>query len=695
MKIILFFVICAAALCSCRAKPHKPAVQVTERDGGVVFETDRARFEVASDGGIRSALLKNGRAVTLDGSSVPDAVSVDGAAPQFVPGAVRVTGTRVEMSSRTAAGLERRQVLEVLETFPNVLMSEVTCQNTGAKAVRLDTVQSNRHALASGEKWAFFGASEKWGLDDVTPVVPNLLRVNHFGSQNREGNGGGIPIAAFWTRDAGMAIGHLDSMPLTLDIPARSSADGKAEVSIDFAPHATLEPGQSYATPRMFTEVYSGDYYDALRTYSRLMQDRGWKLAQSPDTAYDVSWCGWGYLANVTPKQMLGIIPKLKEFKIRWATLDDRWFDTYGDWNPRAETFPGDSIRKVVDEYHKNGIYVQLWWLPLAAELKGPIYDGQAYVDSKVATEHPDWLILDPEGKPAKMSRQLGTLCPALPEVQQYYKHLTEKFIRDWGFDGHKLDNVFSIQPCYNPTHHHKSPQDSVNAMGEVFRVIYETTKALKPYAVTQSCPCGTPPNIAWLPFLNQAVTGDPVGSIQVRRRVKMYKGLLGPAAPVYGDHVELTEIEQRKDQEVDYGRDFASTVGTGGVVGTKFVWPQADVKYRDVVLTPEKNEVWKKWLAIYREKMLSRGEFRNLYLTGFDKPEGYAIAKDGKLYYAFFAGGPRDSYRGHIDLRGLSPGKYRVFDYVNQRELGTIDAAHPVLDAAFTGSLLLEADKL
>jgi alpha-galactosidase len=49
-----------------------------------------------------------------------------------------------------------------------------------------------------------------------------------------------------------------------------------------------------------------------------------------------------------------------------------------------------------------------------------------------------------------------------------------------------------------------------------------------------------------------------------------------------------------------------------------------------------------------------SRGEFRNLYLTGFDEPEGYAIAKDGKLYYAFFAGGPHDSYRGRIELRSL-----------------------------------------
>ena len=42
--------------------------------------------------------------------------------------------------------------------------------------------------------------------------------------------------------------------------------------------------------------------------------------------------------------------------------------------------------------------------------------------------------------------------------------------------------------------------------------------------------------------------------------------------------------------------------------------------------------------MALYNEKMLSRGIFRNLYVYGYDVPEGYAIEKDGAMYYAFFA---------------------------------------------------------
>ncbi|HVT93529.1 MAG TPA: alpha-galactosidase [Bryobacteraceae bacterium] len=683
----------------------QPGIPVSVENGSVRIETSAARFEVAPSGAIRASLLQGGREQTLDAGLSADVLVSGGQTVDFPAAEPRVVienegrGKRIEIRSRAGNGLERVQTLEVYERMPGLLLSTVAYRNGGARPIPIDELKTNKHTLKKNDTWAFFGASEKWGEDDVVHLAPGLSRANLLGAKRPGTMGGGVPVAAFWTKDMGLAVGHLDSQPVTLGIPTSVGSGGAPDVALDFLPAETLLPGESYSTPRMFTMVFTGDYYDALRLYSQAMQDRGWSLAataqHAPDSAYEASWCGWGYLADVTPGQMLGIIPKLKEFNIHWATLDDRWFDVYGDWNPRADTFPGNSLKTMVDEYHRNGIHVQLWWLPLAAEWKGPKEDGVAYTDSKVAKEHPDWLVLDRNGKPALMARQLETLCPALPQVQDYYRRLTGKFIRDWGFDGHKLDNVFSIPPCYNPKHHHKSPQDSVNAMGDVFRVIYETTKALKPFAVTQACPCGTPPNISWLPYLNQAVTADPVGSVQVRRRIKMYKGLLGPEAPVYGDHVELTELEQRNDREIDFGRDFASTVGTGGVVGTKFVWPQKDAKYDDVVLSPEKDALWKKWLAIYQAKMLSRGEFRNLYLTGFDRPEGYAIEKAGKVYYAFFAGGPHESYKGPVEFRGLEPVEYRVFDYVNGRELGRIQGPKAVLQTEFQGSLLVEVSRI
>jgi alpha-galactosidase len=230
--------------------------------------------------------------------------------------------------------------------------------------------------------------------------------------------------------------------------------------------------------------------------------------------------------------------------------------------------------------------------------------------------------------------------------------------------------------------------------MAEVYKVIFETTRQLKPESVTQSCPCGTTPSIAWLPYMDQAVTADPIGAVQVRRRIKMYKALLGPEAAVYGDHVELSDMPRTAHGYREVGRDFASTIGTGGVVGTKFTWPDYGPKFENVYLNPEKEALWKKWTGIYNAKMLSRGTFLNLYTIGYDVPEGYAIAKDGKMYYAFFAPDPAKAWKGEVELRGLEPGKYRVLDYENGKDVGNVEGANPKLAVDFTQHLLLEVSK-
>ena len=76
---------------------------------------------------------------------------------------------------------------------------------------------------------------------------------------------------------------------------------------------------------------------------------------------------------------------------------------------------------------------------------------------------------------------------------------------------------------------------------------------------------------------------------------------------------------------------DFASTMGPGGVVGTKFTWPDPGPKLKKVVLTPDKEPRWKKWIALYNDKMLSKGMFLDLYVYGYDAPEGICDRKRRK----------------------------------------------------------------
>jgi alpha-galactosidase len=707
-------------------------VTVSVNPGGpILIKTSAAQFEILASGYVRASLLKDGKPLSLDepledsASSGDHVVSggkeigsftldFDNVKITEARGKLGARGKRVEIIGHSPAGqgakIEQTFAAEVYDDFPDLLLTTVAYKNVGSTELSLDRIVTNRHRLNASladshvtpyDLWSFQGSSSEWGKPDVLEIPKGFNQPNLMGGPTPKGLGGGIPVVDFWTATVGEAIGHVETLPQVVSFPVKVEKDGRISTSMVLEPGISLKPGEEYSTPTGFVAVHSGDYYEALGLWSKALQKEGWTPAQPTDADYQVSWCSWGYEQDFTPAQMLGTIPKLKELGIKWATLDYRWFDDYGDWEPRKDTFPDDTIKKVVDEFHKQGILVQLWWQPIAVE------DGQGkhalpkpMVTSRLVREHPDWLILDPQGRHARLISPVSTgaaLCPALPEVQEYYKKLVERFVRDWGFDGFKMDSVYSVPPCYNPKHHHRSPNDSVDSMWKVYKVIFATLRTLKPQSVTQICPCGTTPNYTWLPFEDQPVTADPVGGVQVRRRIKMYKALLGPQAAVYGDHVELSGMRQVGQEWIESGRDFASTVGTGGVVGTKFTWPgnSARPEFRRVQLTPEKEAHWKKWIDLYNSKMLSRGTFLNLYTLGYDFPEGYAIAKDNKMYYAFFVPDDSRPWFGKIELRGLQPGKYRVFDYVYGRDFGTVDAQNPRLEVAFTANLLLEVSRL
>ena len=732
LLLLAVFLVIGTAACqkspTALADPTKPqsAISISTQSDGISIKTPTAEFQLLPSGYLRGYLNVNGGELTIDDpqgkeASDPDYVTIDGkelrdfeidiAHPKLSDASRRLgpLGKRIDLKgvSRSRPEIEKTVSVEFYDNFPSLALTTASYKNIGKTPAALETVVAQRHELNASlidsavrpfAMWSFHGSSEKWGKDNVVLISKHFSRANPMEQvmKGDPGTGGGIPVVAFWTAEVGEAIGHLETLPLTLAIPVRVDAGGRVDASIELKPEQTLEPGEVYSTPVSFLSVFHGDFYEPLRMYSDALGAQGWKIPQPNSADYEANWCGWGYELKFTPAQMIGTIPKLQELGLKWTTLDAGWFDVRGDWLPRAG-LGVDGIKKIVDAFHSAGLRITLWWIPIVVEDGQGIdmLDNHTYKLADVVKEHPDWLMLDKDGKHARMTAGLAGLCPAVSEVQEYYRELTKRFISDWGFDGHKLDFAFTVPPCYNPKHHHKSPYDSTQAMGEIYKIIFQTTRALKPESVTQSCPCGTPPNMAWLPFIDQAVTGDPVGSVQVRQRIKMYKALLGPYAAVYGDHVELTKISGvNSNTEQDIGRDFASTVGVGGVLGTKFTWPDYGPKLKNVYLTTEKEALWKKWIAIYNQKMLSRGDFRDLYTYGYDVPEAYAVEKDGKMYYAFFSPVAASKWHGTIELRGLSPGKYRVTDYENGRELGMVDSDDPKLTTQFREHLLLEVAK-
>jgi alpha-galactosidase len=90
---------------------------------------------------------------------------------------------------------------------------------------------------------------------------------------------------------------------------------------------------------------------------------------------------------------------------------------------------------------------------------------------------------------------------------------------------------------------------------------------------------------------------------------------------------------------------------------------------------------------------MLSVGLYRgDLYDLGYDYPETHCIQKGDTMFYAFY----NPDFNGTVELRGLDANKkYSVFDYVNDKDLGTINGSQPKLKIAFKKSLLIEVKEI
>ena len=212
--------------------------------------------------------------------------------------------------------------------------------------------------------------------------------------------------------------------------------------------------------------------------------------------------------------------------------------------------------------------------------------------------------------------------------------------------------------------------------------MVYETALGVNPKAKIEICPCGTNQSFYLMPYMNETVASDPHTSWQVRLKGKTLRALTGSHSVFYGDHVELS----------DGHSDFASTIGVGGVIGTKFVYPAGvymNTESGDVSLTPEREKEWRKWITISNENPLPRGAYRGeLYDIGFDRPEAHAVQTTKSMYYAFYA----PSYQGHVELRGLEAKEYSVIDYEHKTTLGTVRGPVGKIDVSFSNHLLVRA---
>lgn len=610
--------------------------------------------------------------VTLEGDRIIDSfafVDKSGTAVSDAHG----KGARHTVRGVSAEGLEKTVTLTFYDRYPGFALVNVAWRHTRGEPLSIKSYRVGAHTLKSSGAgfWSWSGSTHADRRDWVQPVADGFEQANFMG-MNASDYGSGTPVADVWRPDAGIAVGHVEMTPKLISLPIVASPAG-ASVALQEERAVTLNLGDTLASLDAFITVHRRDYYATLDAYRRVMADRGLAAPKAPDGSYEAIWCAWGYDRNFNVAEVEGTYAKVKELGFEWAVLDDGWQTNEGDWalDPRKFRTEADMIA-FARNIRAAGLKPKLWLAPLAVD-----------PGSDLLHDHTDMLLLDENGAVQDVTWwNAFYLCPAYQPTLDYTQALIRKIIGEWGYEGLKLDgqHMNGVAPCHNPAHNHARPEESVEKLQDFWKMVYDTAREANPNAVVEFCPCGTSYAFHNLPYTNQVPASDPLSSWQVRLKGKSLKALMGRDAAYAGDHVELS----------DGGNDFASSVGIGAVISTKFTWPnEGRGKDANFLLTPEREAVWRKWADLYNAKMLPKGRYLGeLYDIGFDKPEAHAIEKDGRLYYAFYA----PEWDGQVELRGLGSGSYRLTDYFNGRDLGTVTGDAARIPARFEKFLLIEA---
>lgn len=185
---------------------------------------------------------------------------------------------------------------------------------------------------------------------------------------------------------------------------------------------------------KVFDVVYfEGEYDEVFDKYFALMD--------VPETknGYMSGYTSWyNYFQNINEDIILRDLNGLDPVKddVSIFQIDDGYETFVGDWlDPNPSKFP-HGMKYVADKIHDKGYKAGLWLAPFSCQKV-----------SRIAKEHPDWLVRDEAGNPMQGVLAWGgayILDIYNDDVKNYLREVFDTVLNKWGFDMVKLDFLYS-----------------------------------------------------------------------------------------------------------------------------------------------------------------------------------------------------------------------------------------------------------
>lgn len=679
-----------------------------ETDGIIRFSNTAINLQIDREMKIKTSFMKDGKLLSIvsDQSKPNDYLVINGKevfqfpiektelnniSNEFGEGKrLKLFGRAKVIIDESEIDIEKILTIELYNNLPNAAITYADYINLSDKPLKIDKIVGSSYTVdrklidpskKSYDFSLFQGCGVGWGLNYCNIKVDSVYSATNFmgiDTARRDPKGGGIPVLDLWGKEMGMAIAQISAKPEFVNLPIQVMPNGKIEYAIEELYSRQYEPislgkNEKYSTIKKTVIVHSLDYFDALRIYAQILNKQGIKtFKETPETVPQAYWKTWGYELDFKLSDIYSKIPEFKELGIEMIVLDDGWFSNYGDWEPSTgnDKFPGGrkDLIKFVDEMHKQNFKVGIWWCPLIAE-----------PHSNIAKTHPDWFMHRKDDSPYLMENPVSYfLCPDYEPVNKFWEEQIEKIYKTFGLDFiyHDWANLIEVPPCYNPLHKHESPLSPYWNMSNQYKLMYEKVQSIKPGYAIEMCECGRPHDPYKMPYYNITNASDATSKEQVRQRLKVEKALNG--SKVYFNPGYVLPAKPREDWDYD-PCEIDECVAMGGYFETYYT-----------ELSPVKKKEWIKWLEIYREEQIYKGEYLNLYDIEFDNPDVHVTKKDGVFY--FFAQGPFD---GKLELRGLEERKYKVNDLFTKEFISIVDGPVAKIKLKSDGNIYLKVESV
>jgi alpha-galactosidase len=228
-----------------------------------------------------------------------------------------------------------------------------------------------------------------------------------------------------------------------------------------------IQKGESFETPQVFTMVYNHQKTPDLILNTavpdfvrKFMGIRLSALKEKPTFVYNT----WEpFYKNINEKLVMELAKAAADAGMKEFVIDDGWQDCYGDWGIDMKKFP-NGLKPVFDYIKSLGMKPGLW-----------VSIGSASPDSKVYKAHPEWFVLDKNGKPTSLhapdDNEKFTACFGTGWYD-YIKGILLKLSVDYGLEYFKLDFAVVTSAytydhtqsgCYSTNHQgHKDHNESL-----------------------------------------------------------------------------------------------------------------------------------------------------------------------------------------------------------------------------------------